>query len=139
MLITLPVLQVNELYDTKQRMFVLGGWFRNGARKRAFRLLADGRYLRIDANLRYFYLRYAEILAERDEAESWTDVARSERFLNDRRVYYDYIEEAQKSVVASADELRELEGLRRELLRESNEKWEQRKRELRQQQTHTGE
>jgi hypothetical protein len=131
LMVTLPVLQVNQLYDTKERIFMLGGWFTNGTLKRARRLLADGRYLRIDANLRYFYDRYTRILAEREEAESWTDVVRSERFLEDRRVYYDYIERVRERVVLVAQELRELQTLRREVFSEPEEEWKQLIEELR--------
>ena len=58
----MPVLQVNRLYETRYQMFVLAGFFRNDARKRAHHILADGRYLHLDANLRYFYDRYTKIL-----------------------------------------------------------------------------
>ncbi len=135
LLVTLPVLQINSLYDTKQRMFVLGGWFSNGTRKHAQKLLADGRYLRIDANLRYFVTRYDEILEGREEAKSWTDAVRSKRFLEDRGIYYEYIENARNRTIDAAERFREIEGLRREMLRESSEAWDRRRRELREEES----
>jgi len=131
LLLTLPVLQLNELYDTRYRMFSLAGWFSNDAVKRAQQLLADGRYLQVDANLRYFFRRYQAILAEREEAEGWTDVVRSQRFLADRRVYYDYIERARDRVVETSRQLRDLQALRRELIREAHETWDERVRAAR--------
>ena len=120
---TMPVLQLNALYDTRFRMFVLGGWFTNDALKRAQHLLTDGRYLQIDANFRYFYRRYEKILAERDADERWTDVVRGEEFRRNRAVYYEYIERARDSVVAASERLAELERIREELYREVHEKW----------------
>jgi hypothetical protein len=123
---TLPVHQVNLLYDTKFRMFVLAGWFKNDAAKRAQRLLSNGRYLQIDANLRYFYERYQKILAERDPDGSWTDGVRGEEFRSDREVYYAYIEESRDLVVKAAERLQELATLREELRREWYEEWKRR-------------
>jgi hypothetical protein len=131
LMLTLPVLQLNEVFDTRYRMFVLAGWFSNDTLKRAQHLLNDGRYLQVDANLRYFYDRYNAILAERDEAETWTDVVRSKRFLANRRVYYEYIESARDGVLATARKLRELQALRRELTSQAFEQWERRVRSTR--------
>jgi hypothetical protein len=123
---TLPVIQLNELYDAKFRMFFLGGWFTNDAVKRAERLLTDGRYLQIDANLRYFYSRYGSILAERDADEPWTDTVRRTEYLRDRAVYYDRIEKAQEELVAVSRRLRELERVREQLYREIYDEWRRR-------------
>jgi hypothetical protein len=109
-------------------MFVLGGWFRNDALKRAQHLLTDGRYLQLDANLRYFYRRYEAILAERDADERWTDVVRGEEFRRNRAVYYAYIERARDAVAAAVEKLAELEGIREELSREAYEEWKARTR-----------
>lgn len=128
LLSTLPVLQLNSLYDTKYRMFVLAGWFSNDTLKRAQHLLSDGRYMQLDANLRYFYLRYQEILDERDEDGPWTDAVRGDEFRADRELYYDYIERARDSVVAAAQRLVELERIRDELMVEMYKEWRQRVR-----------
>jgi hypothetical protein len=128
LMLTLPVHQVNALYDTKFRMFVLAGWFSNDTTKQAQRLLGDGRFLQLDANLRYFYRRYTAILEEGGRDGSWTDSLRSRGFRSDREVYYDAIERARREVVASAERLLELERLRAEMLRDAREEWEARTR-----------
>ena len=109
-------------------MFVLGGWWSNDSLKRAQRLMRDGRYLQIDANLRYFYDRYQRILAERDADPRWTDAVRGEQFRNDRKVYYDYIERARDDLVAVVRRLSELESARARVHREAYEKWKKRVR-----------
>ena len=119
---TLPVLQVNALYDTKFRLFVLGGFFSNETIKRAQILLTDGRYLQLDANLRYFYERYQRILAERDADESWTDSLRGDGFRTDREIYYDYIESHRDAVIEVLERMAEIEVLREEVLEEAKEK-----------------
>ena len=126
---TLPVLQVNALYDTKFRMFVLGGFFGNDTLKRAQKLLTDGRYLQIDANLRYFYDRYEAILAERDPDGEWTDALLGDERRRDRGIYYAYIERARNEVVSTLKRLAELDILRRQLIREANEEWRRRVRQ----------
>jgi hypothetical protein len=123
---TLPVLQVNELYDTKFRMFVLGGFFSSDTVKRAQKLLSDGRYLQLDANLRHFYDRYQAILAERAPDGEWTDSLRGADYRSDREIYYAYIERARDQVVAVVARLMELDTLRQQLIREANEEWRQR-------------
>ncbi len=120
---TLPVLQVNALYDTKFRMFVLGGFFGNDTLKRAQKLLSDGRYLQIDANLRYFYDRYQAILAERDPDGEWTDALRGEEHRRDREIYYAYIEHARDAVLSTLKRLAELDILRKQLIREAYKEW----------------
>jgi hypothetical protein len=104
-------------------MFVLGGWWSNDSLKRAQRLMRDGRYLQIDANLRYFYDRYERILAERDADPRWTDAVRGEEFRRDRKVYYDYIERARADVLEAVRRLSELESTRAAFNREAYEKW----------------
>ena len=123
---TLPVLQVNELYDAKLRMFALAGMFSNDTLKRAQKLLSDGRYLQLDANLRYFYDRYERILAERDPDGEWTDPVRTRAYRRDRDVYYAHIESQRDRVVAAFERLAELDAVRGELIREANEEWQRR-------------
>jgi len=118
---TVPVLQVNALYDTKFRLFVLAGFFGNETIKRAQLLLTDGRYLQLDANLRYFYQRYERILAERDADESWTDSLRGDGFRTDREIYYDYIESQRDAVIEVLERMAEIEVLRAEVLEEAKE------------------
>jgi hypothetical protein len=119
----LPVHQVNALYDTKYRMFVLGGLFKNDARKRAQHLLTDGRYLQLDANLRYFFERYQRILAERDET-SWRDSWRSDQYHREREAYYAYIERQRDGVIDTLRRLERLDKVREEILQGAIGEWE---------------
>jgi hypothetical protein len=117
-MLTMPVHQRNLLYDTKYRMFMLGGWFRNDAAKRAQRLLTDGRYLQLDANLRFFYRRYAKILEARD-----AKIGAGFEIAGDLAVYYDYIERSRDEVEVVGGRLAELDAVREKLLSEAYEKW----------------
>lgn len=118
---TLPVLQVNALYDTKFRLFVLGGFFSNEVIKRAQLLLTDGRYLQLDANLRYFLERYERILAERDTEGSWIDSLRGEDYRRDREIYYEYIERQRDAVIEVLERMAEIEVVRAEVVEEAME------------------
>ena len=118
-----PVLQVNTLYDTKFRMFSLGGFFGNDTIKRAQILLTDGRYLQLDANLRYFFQRYERILDERDADGSWTDSLRGGGYRTDREIYYDYIERQRDTVLAVLERMAELEVMREEVLKGAREEF----------------
>jgi hypothetical protein len=119
----MPVLQVNALYDTKFRLFALGGFFSNGVIKRAQILLTDGRYMELDANLRYFYERYERILAERDEEGSWTGPLRGEGYRTDREIYYDYVTRQRDDVIAVLERMAELEVMREEVLKAATEEF----------------
>ena len=116
-----PVLQVNALYDTKYRMFSLGGFFGNDTIKRAQLLLRDGRYTQLDANLRYFYERYQRILDERDADGSWTDSLRGGGYRSDREIYYSYIERQRDAVIQVLERMAELEVMRDEVLKGARE------------------
>jgi hypothetical protein len=119
----MPVLQVNTMYDTKYRMFVLGGFFTNDAKKRAQRMLVDGRYLQLDANLRYFYDRYQEILAARDDSGSWRDAFRDDDYQAERELYYAYITRERDRVREVAQRLQEYDRVRREILERAGDEW----------------
>jgi len=118
-----PALQVNALYDTKYRMFTLGGFFGNETIKRSQILLTDGRYLQLDANLRYFYERYQRILAERDADGSWTDSLRGSGYRTDRQIYYDYIERQRDAVIEVLERMAELEVMREEVSKGAREEF----------------
>ncbi len=64
---TLPVHEPNDLYDTTFRLFTLQSPFRMGKTQRAIDLLSDERFVKLDANLRYFHEKYDTILANHDE------------------------------------------------------------------------
>ncbi len=104
---TLPVHQVNDLYDNKLRIFVLPGLLRNDTVKRAQRLLSDGRYLQIDANLRFFHDRYEAILARRDRRPGLLSRLFQPGEPGDREIYYDYLERARDEVLTLLQELQE--------------------------------
>ena len=123
---TLPVHQVNDLYDAKFRMLVLAGWLRDDTTKRAQRLLSDGRYLELDANLRYFDERYSRIVVERDPGalEEW----RGEAHKRDRELYDAYVEQARAAVLETSERLLKLDRVREQLRGEAYEKWKARTR-----------
>ena len=112
---------MNALYDTKFRLFVLAGFFGNETIKRAQILLTDGRYLQLDANLRYFLQRYERILAERDADGSWTDSLRGSGYRTDRELYYDYITIQRDAVIEVLERMAELEVMREEVLKGARE------------------
>ncbi len=109
---TLPVHQVNDLYDNKLRIFVLPGLLRNDTVKRAQRLLSDGRYLQIDANLRFFHDRYEAILARRDRRPGLFSRLFQPGEPGDREIYYDYLERARDEVLTLLQELQERDAAR---------------------------
>jgi hypothetical protein len=74
----------------------------------ATRLLSDGRYLQIDANLRHYFDRYEAILAARDESPS-DDPAQD--------VYYEYIAAARAELLRVWERLVELDARRQGPLR----------------------
>ena len=116
LLTTRSVHQDNELYDGKYRMLVLEGWFTRGTSAKARRLLTDGRYISLDANLRYFRQRYAAILAARDPDESDPD----------REVYYAKIAANHAMVNELLGELAAMDRLREEILEGARDEWRER-------------
>jgi hypothetical protein len=118
----LPVHQVNALYDTKYRMFVLGGFMSNQALKRAQRMLSDGRYLQLDANMRYFYDRYQHILEGKDARLAKLQYAPAEKRA-DAEIYYAYIEKRRDRLIEAVERLAKLDSQRQELLYEAAQKW----------------
>ena len=119
----LAVHQENELYDSKYRLFVLEGWFSASTSKRATELLSDGRYTSVDANLRFFRNRYQRILAEREDP-GVLDKVRGSNYLEDRRIYYDYIASQLEVVKQSIEQLNGLDQERTKRIEEAMEAWE---------------
>jgi hypothetical protein len=116
LLTTRAVHQDNDLYDGMYRMLVLEGWFTRGTSAKARRLMADGRYTSLDANLRHFRDRYSAILAARGSDE--TDP--------DHEIYYRKITESLANTQRLLVELAELDGLREEILDDARAEWRQR-------------
>jgi hypothetical protein len=97
---TLPVHEPNDLYDTTFRLFTLQSPFRMGRTQRAIDLLSDERFVKLDANLRYFREKYDMILASRDERHDMLASVRGSPYRRIERLYYDYIR-AQRAEVGS--------------------------------------
>ena len=97
---TLPVHEPNDLYDTTFRLFTLQSPFRMGKTRRAIDLLSDERFVKLDANLRYFRDEYDTILASRDERRDVLASVRGSRYRRVERLFYDYME-AQRAEVGS--------------------------------------
>ena len=88
---TLPVHEPNDLYDTTFRLFTLQSPFRMGKTERAIDLLSDERFVKLDANLRYFRDKYDAILANHDERRDALASVRGTPYRRVERLYYDYI------------------------------------------------
>ena len=88
---TLPVHEPNDLYDTTFRLFTLQSPFRMGKTQRAIDLLSDERFVKLDANLRYFHEKYDTILANHDERRDMLASVRGTPYRRVERLYYEYI------------------------------------------------
>jgi len=97
---TLPVHEPNDLYDTTFRLFTLQSPFRMGKTQRAIDLLSDDRFVKLDANLRYFRERYDTILASRDERRDMLASVRGSPYRRVERLFYEYMQ-AQRAEVSS--------------------------------------
>ena len=97
---TLPVHEPNDLYDTSFRLFTLQSPFRMGKTEHAIELLSDDRFVKLDANLRYFRDKYDAILAKHDELRDRLASVRGTPYRRIARVHYEYIK-AQRVEVES--------------------------------------
>ena len=122
----LAVHQENELYDNMYRLFVVEGMFTASTSRRAMEIMTDARYTSVDANLRFFRDRYQRILDERKDPNLLSK-ARGSDYLEDRRIYYDYIASELERVEQSIARLNELDQARTMLIDEAMEEWEARK------------
>ena len=89
---TLPVYEPNDLYDTTFRMFTLQSPLRMGKTEHAIKLLSDDRFVKLDANLRYFRDRYDAILAKHDELRDRLASVRGTPYRRAARLHYEYIQ-----------------------------------------------
>jgi len=106
---TLPVHELNDLYDATFRLFTLQSPFRMGKTQRAVDLLSDERFVKLDANLRYFRQKYDKILASHDERRDMLASVRGTPYRRVERLYYDYIHAQRAEVDSMLDRLSTLE------------------------------
>ena len=100
---TLPVHEPNDLYDTTFRLFTLQSPFRMGKTQRAIDLLSDERFVKLDANLRYFHDKYDTILAGHDERRDMLASVRGTPYRRVERLYYEYIQAQRAEVELHAE------------------------------------
>jgi hypothetical protein len=113
---TLPIHEPNDLYDTAFRLFTLQSPFLMGRTQHAIDLLSDERFVKLDANLRYFRERYDAILAGHDERRDMLASVRGSPYRRVQRLFYEYMQ-AQRAEVDSM--LGRLAGLEDEAERRS--------------------
>ena len=63
----------------------------DGQTQRAIDLLSDERFVKLDANLRYFDEKYASILSSHDERRDMLASVRGTPYRRVERLYYEYI------------------------------------------------
>jgi len=106
---TLPVHEPNDLYDTTFRLFTLQSPFRMSKTQRAIDLLSDERFVKLDANLRYFHEKYDAILASHDQRRDVLASVRGTPYRRVERLYYEYIRAQRTEVEGILDRLAALE------------------------------
>lgn len=95
---TLPVHEPNDLYDTTFRLFTLQSPFRLGKTQRAIDLLSDDRFVKLDANLRYFRDKYDAILGGHDERRDMLASVRGSPYRRSERLFYEYMQRQRAEV-----------------------------------------
>jgi len=80
-----------------------------GKTQRAIDLLSDERFVKLDANLRYFREKYDTILASRDERRDMLASVRGSPYRRLERLYYEYIRAQRVEVGSMLDRLSLLE------------------------------
>jgi hypothetical protein len=106
---TLPVHEPNNVYDTTFRLFTLQSPFRMGKTQRAIDLLSDERFVKLDANLRYFREKYDTILANHDERRDMLASVRGTPYRRVERLFYEYIKAQRAEVEGMLSRLPSLE------------------------------
>src|SRR5215471_5099641 len=106
---TLPIHEPNDLYDTAFRLFTLQSPFLMGRTQHAIDLLSDERFVKLDANLRYFRERYDAILAGRDERRDMLASVRGSPYRRVQRLLYEYMQAQRAEVDAMLGRLAGLE------------------------------
>jgi hypothetical protein len=80
-----------------------------GKTQHAIDLLSDDRFVKLDANLRYFRERYEAILARHDARRDMLASVRGTPYRRVERLYYEYIQAQRAEVDAMLDRLSGLE------------------------------
>jgi hypothetical protein len=80
-----------------------------GRTQRAVDLLSDERFVRLDANLRYFHEKYDAILASHDERRDMLASVRGTPYRRVERLYYQYIKTQRAEVEDMLNRLAALE------------------------------
>jgi hypothetical protein len=80
-----------------------------GKTQRAVDLLSDERFVKLDANLRYFREKYDAILASHDERQDRLASVRGTPYRRVERLYHEYIRAQRAEVEAMLDRLPSLE------------------------------
>ncbi len=106
----MPVHEPNDLYDTTFRLFTLQSPFRLGKTQSAIHLLSDERFVKLDANLRYFRGKYAAILASHDEGRDMLASVRGSPYRRVERLYYNYLHAQRAEVDFMLGKVSALEG-----------------------------
>ena len=88
---TLAVHEPNDLYDTTFRLFTLLSPLRMGKTGHAVELLSDDRFVKLDANLRYFRDKYNAIIAKHDEFRDRLASVRGTPYRQVEQLHYEYI------------------------------------------------
>jgi hypothetical protein len=107
---TLPVHEPNDLYDTTFRLFKLQSPLRMGKTAHAVELLSDDRFVKLDANLRYFRDKYDAILASHDERRDRLASVRGTPYRRVERLHYEYIKTQRAEVESMLNQLPTLES-----------------------------
>jgi hypothetical protein len=80
-----------------------------GKTQRAVDLLSDERFVKLDANLRYFHKKYDTILTSHDERRDTFASVRGTPYRRVERLYYEYLQAQRAEVDSMLDRLSGLE------------------------------
>lgn len=94
LLVSLPVIAPNELFDPQPRLLVFQGPLTLRTTRRLLKMLDDPRFTELEPNLQHFAAVYRDILARR-EPDDRLGTLRGDRYRRVRRRYFDVIAGAQ--------------------------------------------
>lgn len=105
---TLPVHELNDIYDTRFRLFAVQNPFTMGRSAEAVRLLSDSRFVDLETNLLYFRDKYRAILAGEELMIDPLASVRGTPYRRVERVHLEYIQDQLNEVEAMLGRLSEL-------------------------------